>query len=208
MCSHFSQAAIFSLSFFVVFLKKTMLSSCIGCPFGDLAATKAGIGCLSLSGERLGCRHNGIGCLPLPSGEGRLGCRVPEVITTLSGGDHFLNEFVSVPASALEFSDFASNCVGVGGVDGSGLGTFFGMNQMGEAGTLANFFKDPPESPNFDPEMSVLQAQSDLKAQACKPEVFEFRNFVGNDFAQLPFKRPSHYVCWEHDYDGGIPLDS
>jgi hypothetical protein len=52
----------------------------VGCPFGDLAATQGGIGRLSLSRERLGCPYDGIGCLPsVPSGEGRLGCRVPEV---------------------------------------------------------------------------------------------------------------------------------
>ena len=39
--------------------------------------------------------------------------------------------------------------------------------------------------------MSVLQAQSELKAQACKPEVFELKTFVGNNFAQLPFQDPA-----------------
>ena len=86
----------------------------IGRPPGeDLAARADGIGCRSPP-------HGEVTWLPwtalaastsVPSGEGTLGCRVPALIATLTGGNQFRNELdFDLTSDCCHCESFCSSC--------------------------------------------------------------------------------------------------
>ena len=141
----------------------------------------------------------------MPSGEGRLGCRVPALIATLTGGNQSRNEFDFDLFFFVSFVSVCCNCECCSCYCKCSCGTSeTNPNQKRDAEALANFENGSFESLNvqnlkfqtssfehlnFYEQMSVLQAQSEMKAQACKSDVLE-------SFDNLPFSFQDPAICY------------